>query len=123
MKRLLFVPALYLAMSLPATAAATASGRMSTLPVGTYRCELPGDASGPSGRPVAEENFTIRNASTYFGADGEGSYLLTDDRLVMTSGPRRGARYRRISDNFLRKLDEAGAETRLRCVRRTTYGE
>jgi hypothetical protein len=75
-------------------------------------------AAAPGGRLA-----TLRNASTYVAAEGAGSYLLTGDRLVMTSGPRRGDRYRRVSNNFLRKLDAAGAETGLRCVRRTTYGQ
>jgi hypothetical protein len=123
MPRFAILVSLGLALPISGAAAAAPGGRLATLPVGEYRCELPGDATGPSGRPVSEETFAIRNASTYVAAEGAGSYLLTGDRLVMTSGPRRGDRYRRVSNNFLRKLDAAGAETGLRCVRRTTYGQ
>jgi hypothetical protein len=115
MPRFAILVSLGLALPISGAAAAAPGGRLATL--------LPGDATGPSGRPVSEETFAIRNASTYVAAEGAGSYLLTGDRLVMTSGPRRGDRYRRVSNNFLRKLDAAGAETGLRCVRRTTYGQ
>jgi len=99
---------------------AAPGGRLGTLPIGEYRCELPGDATGLGGHPVPDENFAIRNASSYANAVGSGSYLLTGETVVMTSGPKRGAQYRRLSDNFLRKLDKTGQETRLRCVRRSS---
>ena len=35
----------------------------------------------------------------------------------MTSGPRQGTRYRRVSENFLRKLNPDGSDSPLRCVR------
>lgn len=108
---------LCLALFAASAASAAPGGRLATLPVGEYRCELPGDAAGPSGHPVPEENFSIRNASTYIDAGGAGSYLLTGERLVMTSGPKRGNRYRRVTDNFLRKVDADGRDTSLRCVR------
>jgi hypothetical protein len=118
MIRLAALPALFLA----AAVSAAPGGRLGTLPVGEYRCELPGDASGPGRRPVPDENFSIRNASSYSTSEGAGSYLLTGDRLIMTSGPRRGASYRRLSDNFLRKLTAEGEESPLRCVRRLKLG-
>ena len=37
---------------------------------------------------------------------------------MLTSGPKKGNRYRRASDNFLRKLGSDGKETALRCVRK-----
>jgi len=48
-----------------------------------------------------------------------GSYLLTGDELTMTSGPRMGKRYHRISDRFVRLLDARGEESDLRCIRQT----
>jgi hypothetical protein len=117
MKRLA-LPLLALLLAVPATG----QGRLGTLRVGEYRCELPGDAAGPSRHPVPEEHFEVLNASSYRTAQGGGTYLLTGNRLIMTSGPKRGQKYTRFSDNFLRKLDEAGNESPLRCVRRTLNG-
>lgn len=97
--------------------AAAPGGKIDSLPPGEYTCELPGDASGPTGYPQAGEAFSIINGSTYRNAEGRGTYLLTGDVLVMTAGPKRGQSFHRISGNFLRKRDAAGADTALRCVR------
>jgi hypothetical protein len=97
---------------------AVPGGQIDSLPAGQYLCELPGDATGPVGRRQEAESFTILNASTYASPGGRGSYLLTGDRLTMTSGPKNGESFVRKSDNFLRKLDANGRETALRCVRR-----
>jgi hypothetical protein len=91
---------------------------LDTMNRGDYFCELPGDATGRAGFPVAEEAFTITTGSSYSTARGSGSYLLVGDRLTMTSGPKRGQKYKRLSDNFLRKLESDGSEGKLRCVRR-----
>ena len=40
------------------------------------------------------------------------------DDLVLTSGPKRGQKFHRISANFLRKLGPDGKDSDLRCVRR-----
>ena len=113
----------FLAALLPAAGLAAPGGDIVTLPTGEYLCELPGDAMGPAGQPVKGEAFTIVNASSYRAGGAMGSYLLTGDMLTMTSGPKNGARYRRISTHFLRKLDQVGAESTLRCVRRTANNE
>lgn len=92
-------------------------GELSTARRGDYVCEMPGDAMGLAGIHVPGEDFTILHASSY-AADGQyGTYLLAGDTLTMTSGPRKGARYHRVSDNFLRKLAQDGSETALRCIR------
>jgi hypothetical protein len=115
MKRALFP--LGLAMAGPALAAP--GGPIDTIHRGEYYCKLPGDATGLAGLVVAEEGFTIISGSSYMTPSGGGSYLLTGDELVMTSGPKRGQRFNRISDNFLRKLGADRKESTLRCVRRT----
>ena len=79
---------------------------------------MPGDASAAAGYRVQTEDFTIVNSNTYYSANGRGTYLLTGDLLVLTSGPKRGYKYNRISDNFLRKLSPDGKDSALRCVRR-----
>ena len=99
-------------------ALAVPGGMIDSLVPGTYVCELPGDATGPAGLRQDAESFTVLNASTYESAGGRGTYLLTGDKLSMTSGPKAGQQFRRLSANFLRKLDAGGKEGPLRCVRR-----
>lgn len=100
------------------SAAAAPGGPIDTIHRGEYHCEQPGDATGPAGYPVPEEGFEILSGSSYMTGKGGGAYLLTGDLLVMTSGPKRGQRFNRLSSNFLRKLAQDGTESTLRCVRR-----
>ena len=104
--------------ALSAAALAVPGGPIDVLAPAAYQCEMPGDASGPVGYRVASEDFTIVNSNTYYTAQGRGTYLLTGDLLVLTSGPKRGYKYNRISDNFLRKLGPDGKDSALRCVRK-----
>ncbi|MCZ8320269.1 MAG: hypothetical protein O9296_01615 [Novosphingobium sp.] len=99
-------------------ALATPGGQIGTLQQGDYTCELPGDATGPAGIRQDGQSFTVHNSSRYSNAQGRGTYLLTGDTVTMTSGPKKGQRFIRLSDNFLREIDAAGNETNLRCVRR-----
>lgn len=98
-----------------ASAQATNSGTIGTLPRGGYVCELPGDAAGSIGRPQPDAGFTILSASRYASPQGEGTYLRRGETLTMTSGPRQGDSYAVVSDGFLRKV-EGGKPGRLRCV-------
>ena len=59
----------------------------------------------------------MRLNSTYRVGAEEGTYLLTGDMVTMTSGPKRGQRFHRLSGNFLRKVDADGKDTALRCIR------
>ncbi len=93
-------------------------GQIGVLQQGFYVCELPGDATGAAGIRQAEQDFSVHNASRYSTATGRGTYLLTGDLVVMTSGPKKGKKFRKLSNNFLRELNAAGEETDLRCVRR-----
>lgn len=103
---------------LTATADAAPGGTIGTLQQGSYVCELPGDATGPAGRRVESAGFTVVNASSYTTTQGRGTYLLTGDKVVMTSGPKRGERYLRLSPGFLRLEGPDGTASDLRCVRR-----
>jgi hypothetical protein len=113
----------------PLAAAAAASeapppppgGRIGTLALGHYVCELPGDAAGPAGRPVPEFRFRVVNASSYKAAGIRGSYLYTGDRVVMTGGKLKGLKLHRISEGFLRKIEEDGSDGEMRCVRISRY--
>jgi len=100
------------------SALAVPGGPIDVLAPAAYACEMPGDATNAAGYRVDAENFAIANSTSYFTPEGRGTYLLTGDDLVLTSGPKNGNRYRRISDNFLRKLGPDGKETALRCVRK-----
>lgn len=110
------IPALLVAAS--GAALAVPGGPIDVLAPAAYACEMPGDATNAAGYRVDAENFAIANSTSYFTPEGRGTYLLTGDDLVLTSGPKSGNRYRRVSDNFLRKLGPDGKETALRCVRK-----
>lgn len=91
-------------------------GRIGTLALGHYTCELPGDASGPVGKPVSEFAFRIVNASSYKAGGIRGSYLRTGDRVVMTGGTLKGLTLHRISEGFLREVGKDGRDGEMRCV-------
>lgn len=114
------IPALLPALLVAASGAALAvpGGPIDLLAPAAYACEMPGDATNAAGYRVDAENFAIANSTSYFTPEGRGTYLLTGDDLVLTSGPKNGNRYHRVSDNFLRKLGPDGKETELRCVRK-----
>ena len=97
---------------------AAPGGALGTLPLGQYRCELPGDATGPAGIAQPAADFTVTNASSYRAAGGIGIYLVTGDRLTFTSGPFAGTRMHRLGAGFLRQSATDGSDGPLRCVRR-----
>ncbi|MEO6094039.1 MAG: hypothetical protein ABIT04_06715 [Novosphingobium sp.] len=102
----------------PATA--VPGGAIGLLPQGAYVCEVPGEASDPftfAGRHVPEADFEVIGDSSYRAADGRGVYLLTGERVTMTSGPLRGRSFQRASNGFLRV--SGGGESAMRCVRST----
>ena len=107
--------------ALPATliaapAAAVPGGEIDTLTIGRYTCELPGDALGPRGEHVPAADFAIVFGSSYRAGGVRGTYLLTGDQVVMTSGPRMGERYHRLTQGFLRRQNADGSDGDLRCV-------
>lgn len=105
-------------LAAPAVLQAAPGGLIGTMQPGAYVCELPGDATGPAGIHAPQQDFAVANASNYTTARGRGSYLLTGDVLAMTSGPKKGQRFRKLSQSFLREIDARGAALPLRCVRR-----
>lgn len=108
----------FVLLAAPAAALAAPGGPIGSLPAGDYVCELPGDAAGVAGIRQADQDFSIVNANSYTTATGRGAYLLTGDVLTMTSGPKRGQRFHRLSDRFLRLIAADGTDSPLRCVRR-----
>lgn len=113
MKRAL--PVLALAL-LASPALAVPGGEIGSLQLGRYTCELPGDALGPRGEVRPAEDFAIIFGSRYEAEDVRGTYLLTGDQVVFTSGPRKGERYHRITQGFLRRQNADGSDGDLRCV-------
>lgn len=107
------LPLLLLATS----AQAAPGGPLDTLQLGDYACELPGDAVGPAGIRQPAADFSIVTASSYSAGGKRGTYLLTGTTVQMTSGPMKGTRFAKLSDNFLRRLGADGAPSTLRCVR------
>ena len=101
---------------LAAPAAAVPGGDIDTLELGNYTCELPGDALAARGVHVPEADFEVVFGSSYRVGDETGTYLLTGDLVVMTSGPKKGERYHRLSPGFLRKQKPDGSDSDLRCV-------
>lgn len=115
--RKILAPAAVILTLLPLTPSfAVPGGEIGTLPLGNYICEMPGDAAGPWRIHQPEENFTILPNSSYRTEKGRGSYLLTNDEMVMTSGPLDGKRYYRQSYGFLRLIGSDGKPGLMRCV-------
>ncbi len=107
-----------LALALAVPAQAVPGGRLTTMKRGNFACEVAGDAMGEPGIRQASEDFSILHSSIYRTASGRGSYLMTGDMLIMTTGPKKGERYKQISENFLHQLTADGKEGGLRCIRR-----
>lgn len=91
-------------------------GQIGTLTQGNYTCELPGDAAGPVGKVLPQYDFEVVGASSYKAGGVQGSYLHTGDRVVMTGGKLKGLKFLRVSDRYLRQIDDQGKETGMRCV-------
>jgi len=104
-------------LAVAAPAGAVPGGQIGTLETGKYYCELPGDAAGPVGRHVPEADFRVISASSYEAGGRIGSYLLTGERVTMTSGPHQGRKFHRIGRGFLRAVEADGSDGALRCVR------
>lgn len=92
-------------------------GSIATLPIGTYTCEMPGDAGGAAGKPMPDFEFRIVNSSSYKAGGIRGSYLFVGDRVTMTGGKLKGLRLHRISTGFLREIGPQGTDGDMRCVR------
>jgi len=116
----LLIPAFVMTLCSPASA--VPGGEIGTLEKGRYVCEVPSDDAGPSRLHIPSADFSVVTPSSYRVEGKTGSYLLTGDRVVMTSGPFKGKRYHRQSRRLLRLVDEKGDDTDLRCVLTTRDG-
>lgn len=116
--RIFTVFAAFLCLGAPSLAAP--GGKLGTLPLGEYRCALPGDSGGLAWVPLEGREFNIGNASIYHTAEGSGTYLLTGKRVTFTRGPMKGMEFDRTGSGTLRWIDEDGELSRVRCVRAGT---
>lgn len=91
-------------------------GRMKTLELGRYTCELPGDPASPSGNPIPQFTFRVINSSSYTADGFSGSYLYTGHKVVMTGGKLNGLTLHRVSEGLLRKVMDDGSDGDMRCV-------
>lgn len=98
--------------------ALAADGPIDTLVKGRWVCEWPGDAAERAGIPDEATTFTVVNGSTYTKDGKRGRYLVAGRTVRMTTGPLSGARFERVSDLLIKRVDEKGDNGRLRCVRR-----
>jgi hypothetical protein len=101
-------------------ASAVPGGAIGVLPQGDYVCEVPGDPADPAsfaGRHVPEADFEVIADSSYRTAAGRGVYLLTGERVAMTSGPLSGRSFHRVGSGFLRVT--GGGDSAMRCVHST----
>ncbi len=103
--------------ALASPAMAVSGGKLGTLERGIYICEMPGDAATTRGIVMPEAGFEVTNASTYSADQGDGTYLRTGDDVTITSGPKKGERYKVEREGFLRQIERDGNETGLRCIR------
>jgi hypothetical protein len=112
---LVILPAALLLMAASGPAP-VAGGRLSTLDLGRYACEMPDPVDVTRGRPIEGSGFNVVNASSYRDGGMMGSYLRTGDTVVMTSGVRKGERYRVAGRGILQRTERSGADARERCV-------
>ena len=97
--------------------AIAAPGPLSTLALGRYVCERPGEPGSQVAVTEPQVSFAVTTASRYVAADGvRGTYLLTGDTIEMTSGPLVGTRLVRLRGSFLRVLSSDGVPSPTRCV-------
>ena len=111
-----------LAMIGSGPALAQPAGKLETLPLGQYRCSVPGSAGGQAWIPVAGMDFVIGNASSYSTSEGSGTYLATAKMVTFTRGPMKGVRFDRRVGSILQKREADGTLGRLRCVREGPSG-
>lgn len=91
-------------------------GKIGVLVIGPYACETPGDATGKAGVAIPDMAFSVVNGSSYKAQGQRGSYLLTGDTIVFTSGKMAGTRMKRVSRNRLQVVDAQGVPGPVRCV-------
>ncbi len=102
--------------SLATSANAVPGGKLMTLQLGAWTCEVPGDATVmPIAKP--ELSFTAVADSSYISPEGiRGSYLRLADDVTLTSGTFAGRRFTMDGEEIMRELVGGNKESGIRCV-------
>lgn len=103
-------------LSLGTQAGAVPGGKLMTLQLGEWTCEVPGDATVmPIAKP--ELSFTTVADSSYISPEGiRGSYLRLADDVTLTSGTFAGRRFTMDGEEIMRELIGGNKESGIRCV-------
>ncbi len=98
------------------SASAVPGGKLMTLQLGAWTCEVPGDATVmPIARP--ELSFTTVADSSYVSPDGvRGSYLRLAGEVTLTSGTFSGRRFALDGEEIMRELGDGAKDSGIRCV-------
>lgn len=103
-------------LGLAASAGAVPGGKLMTLQLGDWTCEIPGDATV---QPIAKPDlsFTTVADSSYISPDGiRGSYLRLAGDVTLTSGPFAGRRFVMDGEEIMRERAEGEKLSGIRCV-------
>lgn len=95
---------------------AVPGGKLQTLQLGSWTCEVPGDATVlPVEKP--ELGFITVPDSSYVAPDGtRGSYLRLAGEITLTSGAFSGRRFIMDGEEIMRELGEGNQPSGIRCV-------
>jgi len=98
------------------TIQAVPGGKLKTLQLGDWTCEVPGDATVmPIAKP--ELSFVTVPDSSYTSPDGtRGSYLRLTGEVTLTSGPFSGRRFVMDGEEIMREIGAGGKDSGIRCV-------
>ncbi len=98
------------------SASAVPGGKLMTLQLGNWACEVPGDAAiMPIAKP--ELSFITVADSSYVSPDGlRGSYLRLAGEVTLTSGTFAGRRFVLDGEEIMRELADGANGSGIRCV-------
>lgn len=103
-------------LTVATSASAVPGGKMTTLQLGDWTCEVPGDATL---LPIAKPELSFRTVpdSSYIAPDGiRGSYLRLAGELTLTSGSFSGRRFVMDGEEIMREQGRDDEEPSIRCV-------
>lgn len=103
-------------LTVATSASAVPGGKLTTLQLGDWTCEVPGDATV---MPVAKPELSFRTVpdSSYIAPDDtRGSYLRLAGDVTLTSGSFSGRRFVMDGEEIMRELGDGGKAPGIRCV-------
>lgn len=103
-------------LTVATSASAVPGGKLTTLQLGNWTCEVPGDATV---MPIAKPELSFRTVpdSSYIAPDGtRGSYLRLAGELTLTSGSFSGRRFVMDGEEIMREQGRDDEAPAIRCV-------